>query len=154
ALPESQSTLEQALDIRLELRPVLSQLAEAWQMLERLREAEKLAERLNDERRRGRVCAFMANIQSLRGDLDEAVASGARALAIAHGHGDLELRLLTTTYLGQAHYFRGEYDRVIELAIDNLAALPADWVYKDFGGAAPTSIYDRALLIHSLAQLG
>ena len=64
ALPESQSTLEQAFEIRLELRPVLSQLGEVRRVLERLREAEALAERLNDDRRRGRVCAFMTNAHS------------------------------------------------------------------------------------------
>jgi predicted ATPase len=45
ALPESPSTLERAFDIRLELRPVLTQLGEIRQVLERLREAETLAER-------------------------------------------------------------------------------------------------------------
>ena len=64
ALPESPSTLEQAFEIRLELRPVLSQLGEVRRALERLREAEALAERLNDDRRRGRVCAFMTNVHS------------------------------------------------------------------------------------------
>jgi hypothetical protein len=43
ALPESPLTLERAFDIRLELRPVLSRLAEIRQMLNRLREAEILA---------------------------------------------------------------------------------------------------------------
>jgi len=33
-------------------------------MLERLREAEALAERLNDDRRRGRVCALATNDHS------------------------------------------------------------------------------------------
>ncbi len=61
ALPESQSTLEQAFEIRLELRPVLNQLGEVRLTRERLREAECLAERLNDDRRRGRVCAVLTN---------------------------------------------------------------------------------------------
>ena len=52
--------------------------------------------------------------------------TGTRALEIAGRLGDLRLRILTTTYLGQAHYYRGEYERVVELATDNLAALPAD----------------------------
>jgi predicted ATPase len=51
ALPESRSTLEQAFEIRLELRPVLAQLAEIRLVLERLREADTLAEKLNDDRR-------------------------------------------------------------------------------------------------------
>jgi class 3 adenylate cyclase/tetratricopeptide (TPR) repeat protein len=155
ALPESQSTLEQAFEIRFELRSVLNQLGELRRTMERLREAETLAERLNDDRRRGRVCAFMTNIHSQLGELDEACASGTRALAIARGLGDLELRILSTSFLAQVHYYRGEYERVVELATDNLAALPADWVYKYFVGVpAPASVYDLWWLVMSLAQLG
>ena len=106
ALPESQATLELGFEIRLELRPVLTQLGEVRRMLERLREAEFLAEKLNDDRRRGRVCALMAATNSLLGELDEAHASGTRALEIAGRLGDLRLRILTTTYLEQVHYFR------------------------------------------------
>ena len=58
-------------------------------MLECLREAEALAERLNDDRRRGRVCGFMTIIHSLRGELDEALATGTRALEIAGRLDDL-----------------------------------------------------------------
>ena len=154
ALPESQSTLEQAFEIRLELRPVLSQLGDTRQTFERLREAEALAERLNDDRRRGRVCAFVTTIHSQLGELDEARASGTRALEIARALGDLELRIIATTYLAQVHYLRGEYERAVELATDNLAALPADWVYRYFGTVAPASVYDRYWLVMSLAPLG
>ena len=154
ALSEAPSTLEQAFEIRLELRSVLNLLGEARMTLERLREAETLAERLNDDRRRGMVCAHMTNLHSLLGELDEACTSATRALAIARVLGDLELRILTTTYLERAHYFRGEYERVVELATDNLAALPADGVYEHFGNAVPASVYDRAWLVMSLAQLG
>jgi tetratricopeptide (TPR) repeat protein len=66
----------------------------------------------------------------------------------------VRLRILTTTYLGETHYYRGEYERVVELATDNLAALPADWVYEYFGSAVPPSVFDRASLAMGLAQLG
>jgi class 3 adenylate cyclase/tetratricopeptide (TPR) repeat protein len=154
ALPGSASTLEQGFEIRLELRPVLAQLGEPRRMLERLREAETLAEKLNDDRRRGRVCALMTNPHSLLGELDEALVTGTRALEIAGRLGDLRLRIVTTSLLEQAHYLRGEYERVVELATENLAALPADWIYEHFGNAAPASVYDRVQLVMSLAQLG
>ena len=154
ALPESQSTLEQAFEIRLELRPVMQQLGEARRMLERLREAEALAERLNDDGRRGRVCALATNDHSRLEELDEALVTGGRALEIAGRLGDVRLRILTTSFLGQTHYYRGEYERAVGLAIDNLAALPADWVYEYFGNSAPASVYDRACLVRSLAELG
>jgi class 3 adenylate cyclase/tetratricopeptide (TPR) repeat protein len=153
ALPESQSTLEQGVDIRLELRPVLLQLGEIRRALERMREAEPLAERLNDDRRRGRVCAFMLISHALLGEQDEALLTGTRALEIAGRLGDLRLRLLTTSGLVQMHYPGGEYERVVELTTDNLAALPADWVYEPFVHV-PVSVLDRAWLVMSLAQMG
>ena len=154
ALPESQSKQEKAFETRLELRPVLNLLGELRRSLERQCEAEVLAERLNDDRRRALVCTFMTNIHSLLGEPDEALATGSRALKIAGRLGDLRLRLRATTYLEQAHYMRGDYRRVIELATDNLAALPVDLIYEYFGMPAPVSVYDRTWLALSLAQLG
>jgi predicted ATPase len=99
ALPESQSTLAQGVDIRLELRPVLLQLGEIRRALERMREAEPLAERLNDDRRRGRVCAIMLTSHALLGEQDEALLTDTRALEIAGRLGDLRLRLIITNGL-------------------------------------------------------
>src|SRR5262249_331224 len=121
SLPDSQATLEQGVDIRLELRPVQNLLGEVRRSLERLRAAETLAEKLNDDRRRGRVYAFMTTPLSHLDELDEALAAGAQALEIAGRLGDLRLRILTTSYLEQAHYYRGDYERVVELATDNVA---------------------------------
>jgi tetratricopeptide (TPR) repeat protein len=154
SLPESPSTLEQAFEIRLELRPVLFQLAEVGRALERMREAETLAERLNDDHRRGRVSAFMTTVHAQLGELDEAQTSGTRALEIAGRLADLRLRILATGYLEEVHFYRGEYERVVELATDNLAVLPAESVYEYFGRPAPPSVYDRYWLVASLAQLG
>jgi len=153
-LPETPATLAQGLEIRLDLRIVLNQIGEVRQALVRLREAEALADRLNADRQRGRVSATLTNLHSLLGELDEALASGNRALEIAGTLGDLRLRIVSTTYLEQAHYFRGDYQRVVELATDNLAALPAEWVYEDFGANAPPAVRDRCWLVLSLIQLG
>jgi class 3 adenylate cyclase/tetratricopeptide (TPR) repeat protein len=154
ALRESASTLEEGFEIRLELRPVLVQLGEIRRVLDRLHEAEVLAERLNDDRRRGQVCVFMTNIHSLFGELDEALVTGTRAVEIARRLGDLRLRILATSLLVQAHYWRGEHERVVELGTDNLAALPVDWVHDSFGQTASVSIFDRMWLVVSLAELG
>jgi class 3 adenylate cyclase/tetratricopeptide (TPR) repeat protein len=154
AQPESQSTLGEAFDTLLELRPVLIQLGEPRRAMERLRKAEALAERLNDDRRRGWVCALMTNLHSLVRELDEAQTSGTRALEIAERLGDLRLRIPATSYLVQAHYYRGDYERVVALATDNLAVLPAAWVDESFGMSVPPSVWDRCYLMLSLAQLG
>ena len=154
AMPESQSTLEQRFEILLELRGVLGLLGEARQLLELLLESEMLADRLNDDRRRGRVYAFMTNAHSLLGELDEAIATATRALEIARRLGDLRLHIPATTQLEQAHYYRGDYERVVELAVDNLAAVPADLASEHFGLSNTPPIYDRYWLVRSLNELG
>jgi class 3 adenylate cyclase len=54
-LPEDRDMLEQAIDIRLHLRPVLFPLGRLQRALDLLREAETVAEHLNDQRRLGQV---------------------------------------------------------------------------------------------------
>jgi tetratricopeptide (TPR) repeat protein len=154
ALPESPSTLEEGFEIRLELGLVLALLGDVRRSLEPVREADALAARLNDDHRRGRVYAVMTAAHSQLGELDEALASGTSALEIAGRLEDLRLRIMTTTILALTHYNRGEYERVVELATDNLAALPADWVHEHFGNVVPASVHDRLYLVLSLAQLG
>jgi class 3 adenylate cyclase/tetratricopeptide (TPR) repeat protein len=154
SLPESHATMEQAFEIGLELRSVLRQLGEVRHMLDRLRDAEALAERLKDDRRRGRVCAIMTTVLSTLDELDEALVTGTRAVEIAQRVGDLSLGVITKSCLEEAYYYRGEYERVVEIAIDNLAALPSEWAHDFFGLAVPPSVFGRAWLIMSLAELG
>jgi tetratricopeptide (TPR) repeat protein len=153
-LPESRVTLEQGFDIRLELRPVLSQAADARQVLRLLLEAEALAERLGDRARIARVSTFMTSVYGLIGELDKALAIGTRALSIARDMSDTELRILTTMHLEQVHFFRGEFRRVVELARENLAASASLPVSSNMGASAPPSAFDRFFLAQSLAQLG
>jgi class 3 adenylate cyclase/tetratricopeptide (TPR) repeat protein len=155
ALPERPSTLEQGFEIRLELGTVLSRLGKARRRLEHMHEAETLAERLNDDHRRGRVYVGMMNTHSLLGELDEALMTGTRALEIAARLGDLRLRILATTHLAQAHQFRGDFERAVELATDSLAMLPVDWVYESLGNSTISmSVFCRFWVVHSLAELG
>jgi DNA-binding SARP family transcriptional activator len=153
-LPETPSTLEEACEIRLALPRVLILLGELRQALMLVGEAETLAERLNDERRRGRVYVFMTGLQARLNEPDKALASGKRALEVAGWLGDLRLRILATTNLGLAHYYRGEYERVVELTQANIAALPPEWVCEFFGTSLPPSVTDRFRLLNSLAHLG
>src|ERR1700722_15754452 len=153
-LPESQAALGRGFELRLDLRPVLRQLGEGRRQLEHLREAEIIATQLKDDRRRGQVCAFMTTVQATLDDLDEALDSGSRALEIAERLHDVPLRIIATSFLEQAHCYRGDYERVVALATDNLSALPADSINNHFGMAVPASIFDRAWLVMSLAELG
>src|SRR5262249_45755810 len=115
AMPDGRPELEEAFEIILALRPVFGLLNEPRLMLEHLRRAESVAERLQDDRRRGLIYAFIANAQSRLNEPDQALVTGERALEIADRLGDLRLRLLTTSYLVQAHHYRGEHRRAVEL---------------------------------------
>jgi class 3 adenylate cyclase/tetratricopeptide (TPR) repeat protein len=154
SLPESQATLEQAFDIRLELRAVLRQLGEVRKMLEYLREAEALSERLKDDRRRGRACGIMTTVLSTLDELDEALVTGTRAVEIARRSGDSMLRVVTTSCLEQAYYYRGDYEHVVEIASENIAALPPESTHEFFGLAVLPSVFTRGWLIMSLTELG
>jgi DNA-binding SARP family transcriptional activator/tetratricopeptide (TPR) repeat protein len=154
ALPESRSVLEEAFEVRLALRPVLMQLVEFQRCLEVLREAEALADRLDDDGRRGRVGVFLAHMHTRLDDPDTGLVHGRRSLEIAARLGDLRLRILATSFLGHAHFMRGEYTRAVELATANLAALPPDWVHELLGNAQPPAVNDRSRLIVCLSHLG
>src|SRR6516165_762991 len=123
-------------------------------MLEHLREAEALAERLHDDRRRGRACGLMTTVLSTLDELDEALVTGTRAVEIATRAGDSRLRIVTTSCLEQAYYYRGDYEHVVEIATENLATIPTEWAHEYFGLAVPASVFGRAWLIMSLAELG
>jgi len=154
ALPESPATMQQAFEICLDLRSVLNLLGEVRRALEHLSRAEILAEELDDDSRRARVCVFMTNVHALLGEIDEALAWGARSMAFARRLDDVKLRIQTTSYLEQVHYYEGDYVSAVELATDNLATLPADWIAADFRSSMPTVLWDRLWLVYSLAELG
>jgi tetratricopeptide (TPR) repeat protein len=154
SLPETSAILEQAFEIRLELRTVLRQLGEVREMLDQLREAEVLAERMKDDLRLGRVCGFMTAVLSNLDQLDEAVATGSRCVEIAQRIGDLRLSIIAKSNLAEPYYLRGEYERAVEIATGNLAALPSEWAQEYFGMAIPASVLTWGWLIMSLAELG
>ncbi|WP_283814564.1 ATP-binding protein [Bradyrhizobium australiense] len=153
-LPESEATLENAFETRLELRPVLRQLGEVRPMLEHLREAEALAERLKDDRRRCQVCSFMTTVLSTLDELDDALVTGTRAVEIAGRSGDVRLGAVATSCLEEAYYYRGEYEHVVEIATASLPAMPVEWGNEYLGLAVPASVFGRSWLIMGLAELG
>ena len=57
-LPERRDTLEQAIDLRFDLRNALLPLDEQARIFDHLRAAEALAERLGDPQRLGRIVSL------------------------------------------------------------------------------------------------
>ena len=153
--PENRQTLEQAIDIRLELRNSLQPLGEQAKLLERMREAEALAESLNDQGRLGQVSAYLSGYFVQAGDdALQAIETGQRALAIASAIDDLSLKIQANHFLGSAYYRRGEYDQAIEHFRGNVDALVGDQIYERFGLVFLASVGSRYQLVLLFSDRG
>ena len=109
-LPESRAATEQAIDLRLGLHGALNALREAPErMLEHLRRAETLAETLGDQRRLGQVYEEMSLNFWVAGDVDRALVSGQRALALAATLRHVGLQAQAHLSLGRSYYDTGDY---------------------------------------------
>ncbi|MBI2469168.1 MAG: AAA family ATPase [Candidatus Rokubacteria bacterium] len=112
-LPETRAKIEQAIDLRLDLRNPLAQLVEYERSLGQLREAERLATAIGDRHRLGQVDAFLAFACYQTGDLDGAVEHGRRAAEIAEEQQDADLEAVAHYFVGQACFFGGDYPRAM-----------------------------------------
>jgi class 3 adenylate cyclase/tetratricopeptide (TPR) repeat protein len=153
-LPESRELREQAIDLRFELRNALQPLGEFGSIRERLEEAEALAAAIPDQSRLGRVAAYLADYLRLTGDQDHAIQWGKRALAIAGEIGDLGLQIVATTWLGQIHFARAEYDQALALLRQNLRLLVGELAGQRFGMPQPPAIHSRTCLAWCLSEIG
>jgi len=153
-LPETRNTLEQAIDLRLELRKALSPLGEIGRIFEHTREAERLAEALGDQRRLGWASAWMTHYFWVVGQQDRAIECGRRALDIAAPLGEFALQVVSTFLLGLAYHAVGDYTRAAELLRKNADSLTGDLVGEHFGMGEPLSLASLGYLVWCLAELG
>jgi class 3 adenylate cyclase/tetratricopeptide (TPR) repeat protein len=153
-LPERRDTVEQAIDVRFDLRNALQQLGDRGPILEHLRQAETLAQALGDQHRLGRVLSYMTRHFWDIAGYDRAIVAGERALAIAAALGDVGLQAVTQCFLGQIYHFLGDYGRALDILRRNVASLEGELCYERFGLPVPASVYSRTWLVVSLAELG
>jgi class 3 adenylate cyclase/DNA-binding winged helix-turn-helix (wHTH) protein/tetratricopeptide (TPR) repeat protein len=153
-LPESRDTLAQAIDLRLALRNALWSLGELERLFVSLQEAEVLAEALGDPHRLGWVAAALAGHFGQICELDQALASGQRALAIAADLGEVGLTVTAQHYLGFAYRSLGNYHQAIECFRKNVACLHGALLQKRFGLPGLSSVLSCGFLAASLAECG
>jgi len=154
-LPNSRTATEQAIDLRLGLRPALNALREApGRMLDHLRRAETLAQTLGDQRRLGRVYAEMGATCWLTGEVDRAIVYGQRALALATTFGHVGLLARAYFSLGQAYFDAGDYPRAVESLGRNVASLHGELLSERFGTPGSVAASSRAWLSWCHAELG
>jgi class 3 adenylate cyclase/tetratricopeptide (TPR) repeat protein len=153
-LPESRDSLEQAIDLRFDLRNSLYPLGERERVYAYLQEAETLAGALEDSRRLGWVSIGMSNYAWLMGDPDRAVEAGERARGIASPLEDVALQVETTYRLGQAYWALGDYRRATEFLTQTAEPLQGEQIHERFGLPGLPAVNARAWLAECLAELG
>jgi tetratricopeptide (TPR) repeat protein len=157
-LPRSRTTMEQAIDVRCDLRLVLMPLNQRERSLAILREAEALAHTLDDQRRLGKVAILMTHYWWSIGDLDHALASGHRALDLVIALGDISLQGMAYFVLGEVYYGLGDYQQAMNLLRRNVAALDQAGSQGRFGepalGPGLQAVGSRRWLIQALSHVG
>jgi class 3 adenylate cyclase/tetratricopeptide (TPR) repeat protein len=153
-LSQSREAIEQAIDVRLDLRNAIHPLGEVERGMGLMREAEPLAERLGDETRMGRISLSLSVSLWMMGHSDGAQDPVDRALAIAESTDDALLRHRASAQLGRLHHDRGDYRQAVATLSEALSALEV------VGGSPMSSIVmelraaTTTYLGWSLAELG
>ena len=125
-LPETRETIEQAIDLRLDLRPPLLQLGRLDDVLTVSREAERLAGELRDEPRLARVYTYLINYHYLKGEMIQAIEYGQRCLDVGRAIGDPALQGLARQYMGQSYHAQGDYAEAERALRENIEATAGD----------------------------
>jgi len=152
-LPDRHEKLEQAVDLRLELRNALFLSGEFDRLHRCLREAESFAETLGDPEKLGRVLNFLITYYGLIGEHDHAIVSGKRALVL--NKENRQLSTVTQYYMGQAYHFTGQYYQSMDMLNHALTSVSDEsHKYERLGTAIIISVICRVWLAQCLAQLG
>jgi len=151
-LPESRQTVEQAIDLRLDLRPPLLQLGQLERVLQLSQEAEAKAEKLGDDQRLARVYTYLINYHYLKGEPELAVEYGERCLRIGGAANDGALQALARGYLGYSFHAQGLYARAQSVLTENVEALES--TYGEGTQAGISYVTSSGWLAFTLAELG
>ena len=153
-LPLTRATREQAIDLRLALRPALQPSGDWRRILATLREAEALATALEDHRRLGQVLVFLSIHLRQRGAHDQAIAAAQRALALAMAGGEVVWGALANLYLGAAYLAQGDYRQAIDCFRQTETALNAEECRERFGSVFLPVVHSRTWPAVCYAELG
>ncbi len=153
-LPESNEFLEQAVDIRLELRGALNALDEMGEVRGFLSEAKALADKLGDKRRQALVGALMTQSLDMTGDHELAAQSARTALEIAGPLGDSAIVIVANYMLSQTLWHLGQLGPATAALKRCLAILPPDLRYMPFGMVTFPAAVAHAALTSRLSELG
>ena len=147
-LPDGAAAM--AIDLRLDLYRALLPLGQYRRCEDYLAEAARLATTHGERRRLGHVLGGLCLMRRAAGALEDAIAAGRQALAIATEVGDVELAVSTNLWLGTAHYTRAEFREAIACFRASFSPPTADRPWADVRSAGGA----RSWLAWALESLG
>ncbi len=153
-LPERRETLEQAIDLRLDLRNSLYPLGQLERMFAYLHEAETFAAALDDQCRLAWVSCYRTNYLWIIGDYERAMEAGQRALISAAAAEDIAVQVYANFRVGLVYYTLGDRRTAIAFFERNVALLEGDLLYERFGLPFLPSVVSRSWLSECLADCG
>jgi tetratricopeptide (TPR) repeat protein len=153
-LPETRRTLEQAIDLRFELRTALYPLGDHERAFTYLREADGLARLLDDQRRLGQLAVYLCLYYWQTGHPREAVGYGQSALAMAESLRDVPLQVTGSLHLSAAYLAMGDFRRAEALLLRVRQCLEGDRIRERFGHAAFPAVSARFYLTLAASQQG
>jgi tetratricopeptide (TPR) repeat protein len=146
--------LEQAIDLRFDLRNALYPLGQLEAVFTHLRDAERLAKVLEDQRRLGWVSAYMSHYLWWRGQAQQAREYAESAGAIADQLGDFPLQLAAKLYLGFAWHTLGECRQAATVLRHVVGSLRGDLGRERFGQHIFPAVNARSHLVWAQAESG
>ena len=153
-LSETRDTLEQAIDLHIDLRNALYPLGEQIRIFDLLRATEALAERLGDDQRLGRIAGYLCHFFSGIGEHARAIAAGQRALTLASTSEAFDIQVAAQALLGSAYYSAGDFRQALDVSRQVMALLTGEWCYANFGMVSLPAVASRECVAGCLAELG
>jgi len=152
--PETRATLEQAVDLRIELRNALIALCELGRIRKCLEEIEPVLTRLGDRVRSARHAAFRCNHHFLAGEQRRAIEFGETGLRLARECGEQRIEGELLYRLGQSYHLLGENRRAIALLEQSIAATVESRERDRFELSVIPAVVNRTWLVAVLAECG
>jgi class 3 adenylate cyclase/DNA-binding SARP family transcriptional activator len=153
-LPETTATMEQAIDLRFDLKTSLLPLGQFGRILGYLRDAEALAKRLDDARRLCLASVHMCHTLGLSGNPRDAVKFGRHAHLLAGSLGELSLRVAASLFLGIACFSTLHHAEAESLFLKVLELLEGELSFQQFSLAGFPAVSARSFLTRICTDQG
>ncbi len=153
-LDADDATRRSELDLRFLIRNTLFSLGRAGDIGEHLAAASALAELLGDDHAKARALCQGAHLAWQMGRWTDAIATGANAMTVAEGIGNVGLAVSSRFFMGLSTLALGQVETGAVLLRQNVSILGGDLARERFGFVSICSVVSGAYLAVCLTELG